>query len=578
MKLLVWVFIVGCLIGAIQSGSGGWFVVALILFLVGPGVAIPAVIAARGKTVESSKSIAEIQQIAAATFAEKKTASKWTRVSQGYGQLNYEMMSTKAGCEPTVSIDIVDNGSGSKLVHVWMSAWTSGGLNGGKGTPFWVWGGSRANSKVNAVAAALGAPVQGSISPAPQGSTSLSPQVSAPNGLGTSASTVPATAPRPAPKPKLTLSEPMVSFVKLIRDNGLGFSVEGTNPDKPTYRGDKVPYVAIETTQLFSDSSCPMTNGCKEWQENPFHSGELGNIDLGILSPFSVCASACLPTGSITDERDRQRSIQQMESLIREDDKFNGRAQCGSYANTPYLMVTTEFDEPALRTAQSVFSFLQLFALEVHRIFGGLVKPSEVLAESLKSSTPQPVGTNAHPGKVLSEAEVMQVILKYQTNDPSITRPDPRQIILSFPEGSTVASEDRYSRLAEAFGDGIIGNSINKYLPLVVFANGANGPHTLSAMHESTNTEYSQTSGGGIILCKLSFADEDNEMAEILREEDLAILMVCNFLNLSPAELEKDQVFIDIGLELARGFAADGIGEAEVEVYKFINGEQVHIY
>jgi hypothetical protein len=66
--------------------------------------------------------------------------------------MNFRFQNAKSGCEPIVSVDLAEMGHGTTRVSVWMSEWTSGGLNGGKGTPFWVWGGVRALNKVREIA------------------------------------------------------------------------------------------------------------------------------------------------------------------------------------------------------------------------------------------------------------------------------------------------------------------------------------------------------------------------------------------------------------------------------------------
>lgn len=158
LKILVWLIIIGCVIGGFSSPI--WLAVALVLLLGGPLIAVPAMLAVRGRHIASSKSPGEIGQIVQAQFSQQKLGRNWEAQSNGNGKLSFALTSTKYDCEPVVSIDITDTGEGARHVSIWMSEWTSGGLNGGKGTPFWVWGGIRSLNQINTVARAI-APAPG---------------------------------------------------------------------------------------------------------------------------------------------------------------------------------------------------------------------------------------------------------------------------------------------------------------------------------------------------------------------------------------------------------------------------------
>jgi hypothetical protein len=153
MKILVWIFIVVFFIGGFTYPFLFWL--CALFVIVGPCVAIPAAVALQGKQVPSSKSRTEIRQAVEASFAEQKLGRKWWPAKSGLGQINYRLQLSKTGWEPVVSIDLEDVGAGQITVHVWMSHYTMGGLNGGRGTPFWVWGSFRAMRKVSQVAQAV---------------------------------------------------------------------------------------------------------------------------------------------------------------------------------------------------------------------------------------------------------------------------------------------------------------------------------------------------------------------------------------------------------------------------------------
>ena len=126
----------------------------LILLIAGPVVAIPAMLALRGAEVESSMSPRQARSAIDAAFATKGLQSTWTP-TQGAGDLNFKLKETKYGAEPTVSVRIEQVRPDTTRISAWMSEYTSGGFNGGRGTPFYVWGAERARRKIVAVMATL---------------------------------------------------------------------------------------------------------------------------------------------------------------------------------------------------------------------------------------------------------------------------------------------------------------------------------------------------------------------------------------------------------------------------------------
>jgi len=154
-KILDWIVTIIIFFGLYSYSVILAFGVLVFLLILGPCVAIPAMIAAHGRHILSDKSIPEVQQIAARTFQIRRAGRTWTPISQGLGQVNYELSLKKSDSQPVVSVDFTPADQGGVIVSVWMSEWTSGGLNGGKGTPFWVWGGVRALNKVSEIAKAI---------------------------------------------------------------------------------------------------------------------------------------------------------------------------------------------------------------------------------------------------------------------------------------------------------------------------------------------------------------------------------------------------------------------------------------
>jgi hypothetical protein len=149
-KIIVWLFIIGFVIAGFYMP--GWFAFAGISAIVGPSVAIPAILATRGKHLASTRKKRELMQEVKDCFSDRKLASNWVP-AQGTGELNYTLQNTRSGAEPMISIEFDESNDGTIFVSIWMSAWSSGGLNGGRGTPFWTWGASRALRKVKETAA-----------------------------------------------------------------------------------------------------------------------------------------------------------------------------------------------------------------------------------------------------------------------------------------------------------------------------------------------------------------------------------------------------------------------------------------
>jgi hypothetical protein len=203
----------------------------------------------------------------------------------------------------------------------------------------------------------------------------------------------------PAPEPKEeiipasnsaeSLSGAMASFTKLLRENGVKYSVNGAGAAAIVYAyrdESHLPFIEIETTQLFNNAGCAMTYLQKDWRQNPFAEGDLGSIGISISEPFEICVSAALPGEAILDENVQRQTIQQIESLLDNGEFFKGGILCSSYFNTPYIMLTVGFDNPNMQTSDNAFGFLQLFAKEVHRIFGSITTPSGAPAPPPKSN------------------------------------------------------------------------------------------------------------------------------------------------------------------------------------------------
>jgi hypothetical protein len=174
-------------------------------------------------------------------------------------------------------------------------------------------------------------------------------------------------------------------------------------------------------------------------------------------------------------------------------------------------------------------------------------------------------------GTLLTEEQVTELFVEYEKyeNGAGSVKHNPVQIYLTFPEIAGRASKAaRYREFVLAAEQEIIPVSINAFIKLVKRGD------KFSLMHESTNTEYYQTSSGGIILTKILSSDEDSELSETMSEENVGILLIFSFLGVTASE----QAFISIGKELVKCFDDSGIPDAAIEIFEYHDGEQIKIY
>lgn len=149
-KILYWIFLIFLLYYAFQYPP--LLLLVLSLLIAGPFLTIPAILAIRGHDIQSTKTIGQLQGVINSTFT---SSGKWSAVPGDPGRTDFILRRTKPDCAPTVTVELEESDRRTVIVHVWMSEWTSGGLNQGRGTPFWVWGGYRAWAKVREVARAV---------------------------------------------------------------------------------------------------------------------------------------------------------------------------------------------------------------------------------------------------------------------------------------------------------------------------------------------------------------------------------------------------------------------------------------
>ncbi|MDR0958875.1 MAG: hypothetical protein LBM23_00695 [Propionibacteriaceae bacterium] len=153
-KILYWVVCIGFLIAGATEGEVGYAGIGLFFLVLGPCIAIPGIMALKVKKFNTTRSIGELERTMNSVFLTKKVGDSWSRVS-GDGDYNFKLDSVSGGDGPVITINVDDRELGDRTVSFAVSEFTHGGLNGGKGSPFWVWGGVRALNKIRSLSNAF---------------------------------------------------------------------------------------------------------------------------------------------------------------------------------------------------------------------------------------------------------------------------------------------------------------------------------------------------------------------------------------------------------------------------------------
>jgi hypothetical protein len=160
------------------------------------------------------------------------------------------------------------------------------------------------------------------------------------------------------------VSKATALLAKELQRNGVVYSKEN----------DEVGSLNIELAQLFSNANCAMTDKQKDWRANPFPTNALPSIHIALSDAKEVVLAAWDGHAKGIDEGSRQAANQAIASTIAKSDNFMSGIQCIPNCTLPMITLEMTFensDWPIERFAKEQFNLIQLFALEVHRIFGG---------------------------------------------------------------------------------------------------------------------------------------------------------------------------------------------------------------
>jgi hypothetical protein len=199
----------------------------------------------------------------------------------------------------------------------------------------------------------------------------------------------------------------MADLAELLQGNGIDYTVVG-GENVITYRRFIEQYISIETTQFFSNTNCAMTDRNKQWRVNPFAKGDLGNIDISVSDQYNIRISALLPEESISSKDASMHAKRQIEALIPQcETAIYRQAECriglGALHDAPYIIAAYEISEPTAMTPARVFNYIQLFALEVHRIFGSIVASGDAPKTQKSDVAYTPDATDANGGYFVYE-------------------------------------------------------------------------------------------------------------------------------------------------------------------------------
>lgn len=183
----------------------------------------------------------------------------------------------------------------------------------------------------------------------------------------------------------LKLSRGMDELEELLYNNSISFELVETSPDTLSHRGKGCePYFRIEATQLFNNPACAMTYLQKDWRANPFAQDDLASIGVSVSGTEIIHLSAEMPMRALFDSS-AQQVQQKIETLIDRSDSLKRGIRCGVFL-TPYISLTMEANPDFHWSGEDAFSLIQLFALEVHRIFGSIMDPTVAPASSPRTT------------------------------------------------------------------------------------------------------------------------------------------------------------------------------------------------
>jgi hypothetical protein len=163
------------------------------------------------------------------------------------------------------------------------------------------------------------------------------------------------------------------ALMRELGKRGISYSTTQSNQAASIVSGGATP-ITIETTQLFNNSKCGMTYMQKDWRANSFPANALPAITVAIANHKGVTLAAWDSRATIAEQSAHDAVNRIIDSLIQSGHSAQ-HTVCVHDSAQPMIMqqLTHRFGgnmTPEKFGEEAVISMIELFALEVHRIFG----------------------------------------------------------------------------------------------------------------------------------------------------------------------------------------------------------------
>jgi predicted RNA-binding Zn-ribbon protein involved in translation (DUF1610 family) len=154
--------------------------------------------------------------------------------------------------------------------------------------------------------------------------------------------------------------------------NGKGISFKESETNVVYYR-TLVPFLRVEVTQLFENSSCGMTHWNKAWRETrlPKVMGSLGEIDISVFEDGNTMISTLVPCGMFEEDSLFTQAKSITENIISQGTGLMTDICFENFLGIPVLFISLEANpgQESFMISQAG-ALIELFALELLRIYG----------------------------------------------------------------------------------------------------------------------------------------------------------------------------------------------------------------
>jgi hypothetical protein len=161
------------------------------------------------------------------------------------------------------------------------------------------------------------------------------------------------------------MSKAIALLAQVLQQNGIAYSLEADTDN---------PSISIEITQLFSNANCAMTHLQQDWRSNPFPKDTLPAIRIALSDVMELSLAAWDIRARGISKDSRQAVNQTLVSLIAQANSSMTRAlRVIADASVPMVTLQMTFVSSGWtlqQFAEQMLKQVQIFALEIHRVFG----------------------------------------------------------------------------------------------------------------------------------------------------------------------------------------------------------------